>query len=186
MKNLKEDLKKICVSKWFRVSIKVLALIIIISLSFSLGELVGFKKSGFVEDWGRGYGKNFRNDRFEGILGMMGGGMMRGYFNSFQNLRGGMMVSSHGIYGQVISNDGSSLMIALGNNVEDKILVSSTTLLRNETGNVQLSDIKVGESVAIVGNPNNSGEIEARFIRIINLDNGINTNNSEQANPVNK
>jgi hypothetical protein len=46
-------------------------------------------------------------------------------------------------------------------------MVSSGTVIRNGGSDVLLGSVAVGDQVAVIGEPNDQGQIDARFIRIL-------------------
>ena len=75
----------------------VLIIIAIFLIAFQMGTHVGFRRGTFGCQWGENYRDNFgggRNDFFPGPMGMMG-----------------QQARPHGLYGTVVKNDNTSLVI---------------------------------------------------------------------------
>jgi len=66
----------------------------------------------------------------------------------------------------MINNDGS-LVIKDIDNTEKIVIIDDNTTIRMFNQNVGKQDLKVGQKVVIIGEPNSSGEIEAKLIRIM-------------------
>ena len=58
-------------------------------------------------------------------------------------------------------------MIKGQNSAEQIVIISSSTTLRLMRGMATTSDIKIGDFATAIGEPNDKGEIQASFIRII-------------------
>lgn len=126
------------------------------SFIFQAGMIAGFKKASFGRDWGDNYIKNF--GRLE-----MGPRMMNGKFDNF-----GDLPIAHGAIGKIIKIELPSIVVLdEKDNTEKIILINEKTEIRKIRGNMKSEDLKIDEHVVIVGNPNSSGQIEARLIRIL-------------------
>jgi len=145
------DYNKIFQSKWFKAAVFGVAALIIILLVFKAGTLVGFRKAGFSYKWGENYHQNFAGPR---------GGFFRGF-------SGRDFIASHGVFGQIIKIDGSTLIIKGQENVEKIVIVKEDTAIRRLGETVKLSDLKVNDYIVVIGSPNDAGQIEAKFIRIM-------------------
>lgn len=152
----KEKIKKFLSSKIFKIIVYVLGFFVIVSLIFQMGMIVGFKKANFGRDWGRNYEMNFGRPE-------MGPRMMGGRFDDFGNLP-----ISHGAVGKIIKIDLPSIIV-LDNkdNTEKSILIGDETQIRKVRESINKEDIKLDESVIIIGVPNSLGQIEAKLIRIM-------------------
>jgi len=117
---------------------------------FSLGVMVGYRKAGFSYAWGENYQRNF-------------GGPRGGFFQAFNE----DFTEGHGVFGQIIKIDGSTLVIKGQDNVEKIVLIKDDTVIRRLTETVKISELKIDDNVVVIGNPNSSGQIEAKFIRLL-------------------
>lgn len=73
----------------------------------------------------------------------------------------------HGATGVVISNDGQKRMVVKGPDGSEKIIIFSTTTDVQEGAQViPPSQIPDDKHVVIFGNPDEQGQIEAKFIRV--------------------
>jgi len=120
-------------------------------LVFSMGMLVGQKRAEFSFRWAENYHKNFA-------------GPSRGFFGNFPAM--GFM-NSHGIFGSIISIQGNTIMVKGEDVAEQTIVVSDTTTMVSTTGTIKISDLKVGDSIVIIGSPNAQGQIDAKFVRLL-------------------
>jgi hypothetical protein len=146
------DLKNIHESKAVRDIIIVIGIIIIVLSILFAGMNIGERRARFAGQFGQNYERNFLGPRG----GMMGGG----YF-------GEMMPGGHGAIGNILSINLPQIIINGPDNLEKTVLVGTSTLVRQFQQNIQSSNLKVGDFVTVLGNPNNNGQIEAQLIRIM-------------------
>lgn len=126
-------------------------LLIFLLLIFKLGMLVGFRKAGFSYKWGENYHRNFAGPR-GGFFG-----------DSF----GKDFIEAYGTFGQIIKIDGSTLIVKGRENVEKIVLVKENTTIKHLRETIKLSDLKVDDYIVVIGEPNDKGQIEAKFIRVM-------------------
>ena len=150
--------KNILESKLFRIIILSITGLIILVFVFGLGVFVGTKKADFSFKWADEYHRNF-------------GGPQGGFFGDMMTQD---FTTANGVFGQIIKIDPSTgsgqaaiLTVNGKDNVEKSILVSDKTIIHIQKKNERLSDLKVGDSVNVIGDPNNSGQIQAELIRVI-------------------
>ena len=151
MKNLLENKK-------LKAILAILGGCIIVLLVFGLGIVVGYKKAMFASIWSRNYFHNFYALPPAGIMGMMG---MHDIDETIQ-----MPFSLHGAAGEVIDVATGTLSVQNPFGNEQSIVVLPETMIRTFDGGTSLDDIGMGEWVTVIGAPNPSGQIEARFIRV--------------------
>ena len=133
------------------------------------GAAVGFHKAKFSYDWGANYERNF----IGGPRGMMQSGrsygMMQGD-SSFRGMMGGLddrdFRSGHGVAGTILSIADSTLVIKDRNGKENSVAVTDKTLIKRGRDTVQSSDLKAGDTVVVMGQPDQNGLIDAILIRI--------------------
>lgn len=147
------DLTKLVQSKTFIAVVAVIAVLIIAFVSFGIGISVGYHKARFSYQWSENYDQNFGGPR-HGIFGIFGMGM-----NGFMN--------AHGISGSIIKIDGSTLIVGGKDNIEKAVLIKNDTMIRRGQETVKSVDLKVNDKITIIGDPNDSGQIEAKFIRLL-------------------
>jgi len=127
--------------------------VIVLCFVFGLGIFIGTRRADFSFRWAEQYHQNFAGPR-EGFLGM--GNMMQNDF-----------IDANGVIGEVISINGSKITIKGKDNVEKIVTTDEETIIMCQRQNFKLSELKSGDSVVIMGEPNNNGQIEADFIRIM-------------------
>ncbi len=148
------NISKILQSKKFKWLICGIAAFIVLLFVFKLGMVVGFRKADFSYKWGENYHRNF-------------GGPRAGFFNNFsRDFMARDFIDAHGVFGQIIKIDGATLVIKGGGNVEKIVLVEENTIINRFRDAINISDLKVDDYITVVGEPNASGQIEAKLIRI--------------------
>jgi len=145
------DIKEIIKSKPYIIAALTLAAIAIIVLIFGAGMYIGFRKARFSYQWGENYHMNFGSQR---------GGMMRDF-------GGKDLIDSHGASGQIIKIDGSTVIVKGQDGIEKSVLVKDDTAIRRFREAIKLTDLKVNDYIVVIGSPNDSGQIEAKFLRIM-------------------
>ncbi len=148
--------KEIVQSKKFKVLVALCGVSLVALLSFASGVVVGLHKARFSYRFGENYERNFATNFGPG-MGRTGGMMSFGN-NGFRN--------SHGIVGEILSVSGESLLIKDRNNQESTIRVSGLTVINSGQDTVDITQLKTGDQVAVVGRPGEDGVIDARLIRI--------------------
>ncbi len=155
------DINKLsqCVqSKKFMVVIAGLVCLAVLVGTFSLGVFVGYHKARFSYAWGENYHRNFGGPK---------GGL-------FQDFSGKEFIDAHGTYGQVMKIDPSAssgqaatLVVKGRDSVEKIVVVKDDTSIMYLKNAVKTTDLKVGDNIVVIGEPNAQGQIEATFIRFL-------------------
>lgn len=146
-------------SKTFkRVTLGVAAFIIILII-FGIGTFVGFKKANFSFKWGENYHQNFAGPR-GGFFGDFGGGFLKDF-------EGRDFINAHGVIGQIIKIDGSTIAIEGKDNAEKIILIENNTMINRFRETIKSSDLKVDNFIVVIGEPNDAGQIVAKLIRLL-------------------
>ena len=138
-------------SKLFRAVVLSIAGLIILAFVFGLGVYVGTKKADFSFRWAEEYHNNF-------------GGPQQGFFG---NMMGEEFTNANGVFGQIIKIDSGSLTVKDKDNVEKIILVGDKVSILYQRKSMKLADLKVGDSIVAIGDPNNNGQIQAELIRVM-------------------
>jgi len=141
-------------SKIFGIVILSIVGLIVLCFVFGLGVSVGSRKADFSFRWAEQYHKNFAGPS-QGFLGM-GNIMMQDNF-----------IDANGVIGEVISVNDNKITIKGRENVEKIVVADEKTIIMCQRQNFKLTELKSGDSVVIMGEPNNNGQIEADFIRIM-------------------
>ena len=134
-------------SKKISYALAGLFALIVALLIFQAGMFVGYRKAKFSYRMG---------DNFHRTFGERKGGFVRGDFPG-----------GHGTIGKIIKIDLPTLIIEDRDNVEKIIIIKDDTAVRRFRESVKSSDLKTDDYVVVIGTPNDSGQIEARLIRIV-------------------
>jgi len=125
--------------------------LLVLCLIFQLGLMVGYKKASFSYRWGENYHRNF-------------GGPRGGFMNM---MRDDDFIEGHGVFGKIMTINGSALTIKGQYDREISVVVTNATVIKQFQKTVTVKDLHVDDSVVIIGEPKDSGQIEAKFIRIM-------------------
>ena len=147
------DFDTIFKTKKFKFILGAVGGLIVIMFAFSVGIFIGYHKARFSYSWGENYERNF-------------GGPHRGPFGSFEPFPDTDLMNAHGTSGSVVSVGSSTLIVSGENNMEKKILVNSSTIIRSRREKISLSEIKPNDFIVIIGDPNQQGQINAQLIRL--------------------
>lgn len=130
-----------------------LAGLAVLVLVFQLGVFVGYKKASFSYRWGEEYHRSFN-----GPKGMLPRDMGPQPF-----------FEAHGAVGRIIELTPPTLLIESPDGSEKSIEISSGTIIRRFRENVSVRDLKLEDSVVVVGAPGEEGRVQAKLIRILPL-----------------
>lgn len=136
-------------SKFFKITAVILAELILLIGAFSVGTKVGFRKAVFTYSWSQNYPNNFGGSK-----------MMPPPPN-------GQFFNPHGMDGTILSADKNTLVIKDGDNNEKTVIISAQTAIRQNFQSLGPTDLKTGEEIVVIGEPNPQGQIEAKLIRVL-------------------
>lgn len=145
------DINKIFQSKIFQGVILGIAGLAVVLFIFKAGMFVGERKANFSCRWSDNYHRNFGGPR---------GGFAPGFGDRD-------FLDANGTFGKIIKIDGQQIIVGGANNAEKVILVDEKTVIRSLRETIKISDLKVDDTVVVVGEPNNVGQIEAKLIRVM-------------------
>lgn len=160
MKNKKISIfKEFFSSKIFAISMISIAVLIILLLSFNLGIFIGSEKAKFSCRWNSNYYKNFDGPRGfdnqkEPPFLPMGKKDMR-------------IMDSRGLFGSIINVDNNSLTIKDKDGIEKIVLIEENTAIKEFNKDIKITDLKLDLDIVVLGEPNNSGQIIAKLIRVL-------------------
>ena len=150
--NTNFNFKKMFESKGFLGFIIGLGTFLVLAVVFAAGMHIGYEKAFFSDNLGNNYREVFGSESHGPILRAL----------PVENLPG-----AFGATGKVIKINLPTILVAGPDNIEKTVLVSSTTLIRELQDSDDATSIQIGDYVAVIGAPNNQGEIEAKFIRVM-------------------
>jgi hypothetical protein len=132
---------------------------LILILTFAAGVFVGLEKAEFSYKWGENYYRNF--------VGFMPP-PVPGVKIRFSLPTDSDYMNAHGILGKVIKISGNTITITDDDGTEKNIIASGQTIFAKGRGNISLSDIKINDSLVVIGSPDNLGQMQAKLIRVVN------------------
>lgn len=144
-------------SKSFKTTVVCIAGIAVLFAVFSVGVFVGARRAEFSYRWAEAYHRNFAGPQ-EGFLG---------------EAKGKEFVSSNGAFGIIAGINDSQAPDFKAITMEDRggaekiILAGPKTAINFQRKNLTISDLKIGDSIIVVGQPNQDGQVEAGIIRIM-------------------
>lgn len=142
--DLKTEVKKFCASKSVRLLLALIIILALLLITFQAGVLVGLHRAEFSRNLGDNYYRMF-GDRH------LGGPRPLGY----------------GVTGKVLSVGTSTLVVAAPDNTERIVRLAPGTFVRRLGEGATTTDIRVNDSVIVIGTPDPSGEITAKLIRLL-------------------
>ena len=170
--NNKLNFNNMFLSKGFKISLISIVSVIFLLLILQLGIIIGSQKARFSYKWEDNYCKNFVAPReFPGDDNM--GPSAPPFMNAF------------GVSGSIITINDASIVIKDKDNIEKIVLIKDDTVIRRAKENIKITDLVVDDNVVIMGNPTDSGEIEAKLIRVFDKVNDANAVNSNPVNNIN-
>lgn len=133
------------------VIVSVIGLAVVLAI-FQAGVFVGFHKASFLFRGGDNFYKAFGERENQ-----MGGKMI--FRDEFSG--------GHGAIGKIIKLDLPTLVVLGPDNIEKVVLVDDKTEIREFRDTSSLNKLSVDQHVAVLGVPNEQGQVVAKFIRII-------------------
>jgi len=132
-----------------------LAVFVIVVLIFGAGMFIGGMKARFSYRWAENYHRNF-------------GGPEGGFMDELKMMPpNSEFIEGHGTFGQIIKIDGLTLVIKGRNDVEKIILIKDDTVIKRLRDTVKPAELKVDEFIVVIGEPNDTGQVEAKLIRVL-------------------
>jgi len=138
-------------SKKFRSIIVTIGIVVSALLIFFAGIEVGYMKASFSYGFGESYYRSFGPDSNHRGFGMLPSDIS----------------GAHGVSGKIISITLPRMVLADNDNTEKTVLIDDDTVVRELRGTITPADLKVSDYVIVIGSPDASAEIEAKFIRVL-------------------
>lgn len=142
-----DKLRSIAQSRPFLYIIYIIVALLAIVVVFQAGVSVGYQKAAFNQNMNEHYQDNF-------------GPMHPGFI-------GPSIPNPNGAIGKIISVNGSLIAVEEPNNLEKSILVTDQTIIRQNHDEKTVQSLAPDQYIVVIGEPNNQGQIIARFIRIM-------------------
>ena len=142
-------MKELFKSAALRYALIIIGALILLLGSFRAGISVGERKSRHFANWSEQYSPMF--DRRE---------------RSRMPFPPQMLPGTHGVFGKVISINSPLLVVQGKDNVEQTVLITSSTEIRVGRNNATIEEIKPDMQASVFGEAGDDGQIQARLIRI--------------------
>lgn len=131
--------------------VTALGILLAVLVIFGAGVFVGYRKADFSYRWSDNYYRDFGGPNSP--LGMS---------DADDNAQ-----TPHGAFGTVIGVNLPTFAVKGQNEAEKIIIVGPQTVIRTLRNSGTTTDIHVGQSVIIIGEPDDQGQIDASFVRIV-------------------
>jgi len=148
----KSKINKFVNSRNFKTAIYVLVTIFILSFVFQAGMMAGYRKASFNRNWGNNYEKNF-------------GPMHMG--ERFIDEGFGKAPSANGAIGKIIKVEFPNIVVLDKDQTEKIIVIKEDTSILEKREKVTKDSLLLDKFIVVIGSPNESGQIEAKLIRIL-------------------
>lgn len=141
-------------SKKITIAIMVVLGFALLFGTFSAGMAIGFRKAKFSYAWGDNYHRNF-------------GGPKGGFFRDLgRDLSGADFIDAHGTFGQIIKIDGNTMILKGKDNMERFVIIGDKSTIMKGRELIKVTDLKIDDQVTVIGDPDDQGQIAAKFIRL--------------------
>jgi len=138
-------------SQKFRNILWIVGAIVAVFLIFGFGAAVGYRKAVFSSSWGQNYYRNFYGGPHGGPMG---------------ELTAHDSWNAHGAAGFVIDVSSSTVSLRDDDNNERSVEIASDTVIRKMDAVISVGMINVGDKITVIGEPNENGQVRAKFIRV--------------------
>lgn len=149
-------MKKFLESHWFARMTALLGILVVALIIFAAGVSVGYRKATFSQRWTAHYGDVFG-----------GPGSPFFFARIDKDGDGDFMAASNGAAGKVIAVRYPSVAVKGPNEVEKVVIVGTSTIVRQMRSQGSTTDIRVGDMMTAIGQPDDQGRIVATFVRIL-------------------
>jgi hypothetical protein len=167
------DLKKITQSKYFIAALGALGSLIAGAVIFGAGIYVGEHRAKYSYQWGANYERNFVGGpgrmgdvRNPGGFGGVEDGRPMGMMGNFE---GRDFRNGHGIAGTIVSISDNNIVVKDRSGKENTITVTDKTLIKTGQADIKITDLKADDNIVVIGNPGESGVVNADLIRVFNV-----------------
>ncbi|OHA16807.1 MAG: hypothetical protein A3C79_00560 [Candidatus Taylorbacteria bacterium RIFCSPHIGHO2_02_FULL_45_28] len=129
-----------------------LGVVVLVLVIFQTGQVLGYHKAKFGARFGDNFEKNFVGPRGGNFVGRLPSPGMPG---------------GHGAVGEIVSIALPQVVVAGPDNLEKTVLVGTSTRVREFQDEINVGQLKVGDFVVVLGNPNEEGQVDAKLIRLM-------------------
>jgi hypothetical protein len=136
--------------KGILVGIFIAAIALVI---FQVGVAFGERNASFAHRFGDNFERNFKDPSGVNLTqrGVPGAASMPG---------------GHGAVGEIVSMALPLIVVAGPDNLEKTVVITDTTEIREFRNTIQASELRVGNFIIVLGVPNESGQVDAKLIRL--------------------
>ncbi len=131
---------------------RIICYLFIILVVFWAGMLLGFRKANTAYHWGGAY---------QGAFGRTSSS------SAFQDMLGFDFTNGDGAAGEVVAIQGEHLVVKTRDGIEKGITCTDDTHIRYRRTDVAFADVHVGDQVVVFGEPDATGNLNARLVRIM-------------------
>jgi hypothetical protein len=128
-----------------------LGIILVALVIFYAGVNVGFHKASFGRAWGDNYERNFGFGPDHPMFGP----------DNFPN--------ANGAIGKIIKIELPTIIVQDKDNTEKVVLITNDTRIEKAMTGIDSIELSINDFVVVIGSPNNQGQVEAKFIRVMPL-----------------
>lgn len=146
------DIRPLLKKYAFPLTAVALIWLVVLLLVFKAGLDLGLRKGAFTCQWSENYHKNFGGPPPGGLL---------------QMIDRDDSVQAHGVFGTVIQTATGTLIVKQNDGVEKLVNVGDDTVIQLMRQRVPIGEVHVSETVVVIGEPNEQGQIDATFVRIL-------------------
>jgi hypothetical protein len=149
---IKNNINKFTESNNFKNIAFIFGGLFILFFVFQMGMMAGFRKASFSRDWGNNYERNF--------------GPMHKAPPFFRDDIGGLP-NAHGAIGKIIKVEYPNIVVLDKDQTEKIITINDQTNILERKEKVGKEVLIIDKYIIVIGSPNESGQIEAKLVRII-------------------
>jgi len=138
-------------SNLFKGIVLGVAGLLMVIFIFGVGVMVGLRRADFSFKWADAYHENFAGPR-------------GGFFTDAIDRE---FINANGVFGKIMKIDGQTLYLEAGDGTERVVLTDNQTTVRCHMEDENISALKVGDNIIVIGEPLDNGQIKAQLIRIM-------------------
>ncbi len=131
-------MKKLLHSHKFKKILIGLGALVTLLIVFQAGILVGFHRANFSHRLGENYGEHRKE-----------------------------FLNTHGALGRIVSISLPTIIIEDREKVEKVVRADEDTEIRGGHEQMHLTDLQIGDTIAVIGKPDENAQIEAKLIRLL-------------------
>ncbi|MEK7631050.1 MAG: hypothetical protein AAB417_03425 [Patescibacteria group bacterium] len=144
------NIEEIVQSKIFTGILSGIAITIVALLIFQAGIMVGHRKAAYSYHFGETYYRTFGRS----------GDAVRDAFP-------GELAGGHGAVGRIIKLEPPTIVVEGPDNIEKIITIGDQTIIKRFRDTITVNDLKLEDHIIVIGEPYDTGTINARLIRVM-------------------